>query len=363
VLGAAGAWAFTGESRVLGYVVKETTPPPTDTRGRPGEVPVGWTFTDDPTWDFFVACVAPALEGTQPPNAFIRRLLLPRSMVQIWPGLDGRLRSGFVVLGLLVLAPLVAWPFLDARRRRFILGWALYGAFLVVGCLLLYAIADTYVPQRTPGRRLMPYLLILPVVAMTLLLWLVGRLLVPAWRTLLPGRGRALVAGLALAILTAGAVSASPIAIPGAEEGDAALSQTGYDAYRWIDANLPADARILTNAYTDGALAAVAQRVGIVDGRAVYLENPTFLDESTSLCLGSRVIFGTPSVPGAGSFLDRERVTHLLVATNGPNGTDLGGYVQFPTDVAALRADPRLRLVRSFDGDRLLLFEVTGAST
>ena len=37
--------------------------------------------------------------------------------------------------------------------------------------------------------------------------------------------------------------------------------------------------RLLANAYTDGAVAAVAHRVGIVDGRAVYLENPTFLAE------------------------------------------------------------------------------------
>ena len=62
----------------------------------------------------------------------------------------------------------------------------------------------------------MPYLLVVPVVAMTGVLWVVGRLLAPAWRVLLPGRGRALAAGLALALLTAGAVSASPLAVPSA---------------------------------------------------------------------------------------------------------------------------------------------------
>ena len=35
---------------------------------------------------------------------------------------------GCVVLLLLTIAPLLAWPFLDARRRRFVLGWALFGA-------------------------------------------------------------------------------------------------------------------------------------------------------------------------------------------------------------------------------------------
>ena len=57
----------------------------------------------------------------------------------------------------------------------------------------------------------MPYLLIVPVVAMTALLWLLGRLTAPAWRALLPGRGRgrAVAAALALIVLTTGAVSAS----------------------------------------------------------------------------------------------------------------------------------------------------------
>ena len=85
---------------------------------------------------------------------------------------------------------------------------------------------------------------------------------------------------------------------------------------------------------------------------------PAFLAESTALALGARVVFGTPSAPGAASFLEREGVTHLLVATDPVDGTDLGGYLPFATDVAAIRADPRFRLVREFDDGRLLLFEV-----
>ena len=139
----------------------------------------------------------------------------------------------------------------------------------------------------------MPYLLLLPVVAMTLSLWVIGRLLAPGWRTLLPGRGRALVAGLALATADGGAVSRprrsrSPAPMT-------AMRPSARPATTPTAGSTPtcrADARILTNAYTDGALAAVAHRVGIVDGRAVYLENPTFLAESTALCLGARVVFG-----------------------------------------------------------------------
>jgi hypothetical protein len=359
VLGAASGWALTGESRVLGYVVGGASPDLVAARGRPGEIPAGWTFTDDPTWDFYTASVAPRLNGMPPPDAFTDSQLLPRSMVLIWPGLDGRTRSGLAVLGALVVAPFLAWPFLDARRRRFLLGWAGFAGLLVAGSILLFASSDTYVPQRTAGRRLMPYLLLVPVVAMTALLWIVGRLSAPAWRALVPGRGRAVAAGLALAVLTTGAVSASPrVGVATADEREAALSPAGYDAYRWMATELPADARILANAYTDGAIAAVAGRMGIVDGRAVYLEDPAFLAESTSLCLGARVVFGTPAAPGAGEYLARERVTHLLVATVGPNGTDLGGYLLFATDVEAIRADPRFRLLRDFDGSRLLLFEV-----
>ena len=135
VLGAVGAFAFTGESRILGYVVNKQAPPAPDlSRGRAGEVPAGWAFTDDPTWDFYVAWVAPGLQGTPPPDWFTSRLLLPRSMLQIWPGLDGRTRAGLAVLGALMLSLTVAWPFLDARRRRFILGWVLFGMSLTVGC-------------------------------------------------------------------------------------------------------------------------------------------------------------------------------------------------------------------------------------
>ena len=362
ILGAAGGWLLTGEARVLGYVVGRGAPPPdaSGTRGRPGEVPAGWTFTDDPTWDFYTASVAPGLVGTQPPDSFTDSLLLPRSILLVWPGLDGRTRSGLVVLGALVVAPFLAWPLLDPRRRRFLLGWAVFAVVLVVGSLLLFELSHTYVPQRTAGRRLMPYLLLVPVVATTVLLWLLGRVTAPAWRALLPGRGhgRAVAAALALVVLTTGAVSASARSEGAAEEREAALSPAGYDAYRWMATELPADARILANAYTDGAIAAVSGRTGIVDGRAVYLEDPAFLADSTALVLGARVVFGTPSAPGASSFLDRERVTHLLVATDPVDGTDLGGYLPFATDVAAIHADPRFRLVREFDGGRLLLFEV-----
>ena len=62
----------------------------------------------------------------------------------------------------------------------------------------------------------------------------------------------------------------------------------------------------------------------------------------------------------AETYLARERVTHVLIATEGPLGRDLGGYLLFDTDVDAISADGRFNLLRSFGDDRLLLFEVVG---
>ena len=150
---------------MLGYVVGRDTAPATvpAERGRPGEIPAGWTFTDDPTWDFYTASVAPGLDGTQPPDSFTDSLLA----ASLDPaGLAGSRRADPVrawsCSALLVVAPFLAWPFLDPRRRRFLLGWAAFAVVLVVGSLILFELSHTYVPQRTAGRRLMPYLLIAP---------------------------------------------------------------------------------------------------------------------------------------------------------------------------------------------------------
>ena len=160
-------------------------------------------------------------------------------------------------------------------------------------------------------------------------------------------------------MLTVGAVSASPIPGSVTEEREAALSPAGYDAYRWMAANLPADARILTNAYTDGAVAAVAKRVGIVDGRAVYLEDPTFLAESTALVLGARVVFGMPAAPGA-EFVPRSGGRDPPAGRDGRPKTApiwAGTCCSIRTS-AAIRVRPPVPLAVRFDDDRLQLYEV-----
>ena len=122
--------------------------------------------------------------------------------------------------------------------------------------------------------------------------------------------------------------------------------------------NLPPGSRVLANAYTDGSLTLLSGDVGILDGRAVYLEDPEFLGETTSLLLGARRFYMEPGSPEGRAFLADEDVEYLLVV--GPRGTssDLAGYRPFPTDFDALAGDSRYTLVQRFGNERLMLFRV-----
>jgi hypothetical protein len=348
--------AMTGELRILGYVARDL--PATGVGASPELIaPSGWRFSGDPTWDFYVASVAPAQLGLPAPERFWDSRLLPRAILHVWPGLDGRQFVLLSVLAGFVVVPYLAWPVLDARRRRALVTWGLFGIGLLAGSMILFLLADTYVPARVGPRRLMPFELFLPVVSGIVILWGVDRLLAPGWRALFPRRGAMVAAGAALALLAAGAVAPAPPG-PVAEDREPGLTTEGFGAYRWIAANTPPDARILANAYTDGSLSALSERVGIVDGRAVYLEDPEFLAESTRLVLGARVVFAEPDSEAARRFVEREDVDYLLAT--GPDGTgnDLGGYDPFATNVAALRASGRYTLVQAFGDERLLLFRV-----
>ena len=354
LIGAGVNAVFAGDFRLVGYVTEardQPAPVPAD------RIPSGWVFSDDPTWDFYVASVAPGQMGQPPPASFFGSDLLPRAILAIWPGLDGRFRPDLIMLGIVCLLPLLAWPWLDPRRRRLMLATWVFGAALLAGSLALFAISSTYVPARVGPRRLMPYELLVPVVSTIVLLHLLDRWLRPGWRLLLPERFAGLAAALLLAVLTVGAVAPSRTAT-GDDTDEPGLTVTGYDALRWVDANLRADARILTNAYTDGSMLAVAHRSAVLDGRAVYLEDASFLAESTSLVLGARVLFADPTGPRAEEYLRAERVNYALVATAGPGGGDIGGYLLFDTNLGALAGSDRYTQVRSFGDGRLLLYRV-----
>jgi hypothetical protein len=357
-LGVALNAALVGEFRLLGYVAGAAPRDPVPVLTRVNEIPPGWRFSSDPTWDFYVAAVAPAEMGNQPPTSFTDRRVLPRAVFDVWPGLDARGRAMLVVLFGLLAIPFLAWPALDGRRQRLVVTWAVFSVVLAVGAWLLFRMSDTYVPRRVGPRRLIPYELFLPVVAGMVGLWILDRIARPAWRALIPARRAMVPAGLALAVITTGMISPAPTAFADIDDSDPGLTHAGYEAYTWIAANTKPDSRILANAYTDGAIAALAQRTGIVDGRAVYLENPGFLTESTALVLGARVVFADPGGTAAAAYLDREAVDYVLVAGPGATGADLGGYRPFDTNLASLASSGRYTLVRTFGDGRLQLFAV-----
>jgi hypothetical protein len=358
VVGILGNAAIAGDFRLVGYIAGSEDPPPAADRQPlpPYRLPIGWTLTSDPTWDFYVAAAAPGEVGAQPPVRFRDRRILPRSILHVWPALDGQGPEGLVLLVGLVGAPFLAWPWLDTRRRRLLLIVAIFAVALLVGSYLLNEISSTYVPRRAGGRRLMPYELLVPVVAGVCWLWAMQRILEPGWQSLLRRRAAAAAGGLAMLLLVAAAVA--PVA--GEEDLDEApgLSSVGYRAYEWIRASLPPDARILANAYTDGAMTALTERVSILDGRAVYLENAAFLGDATRLVLGARRYFQTPADPNAASFLDEADADYLLVVGPTGRGADLGGYRPFPTDYETLAASARLSVVAQFGDGTLTLFKV-----
>jgi hypothetical protein len=162
-LGSVALFAATGHPGAFGYLASGPRSAAAIVHPEPSEIPAGWTFSDDPTWDFYVAAVAPNYLGVAAPASFRDARLLPRSILRVWAGIDGRTRPGLIALIVLALTPIIAWRWLDARRRRAIVVWLTFGGALVLGSYLLFAISDTYVPQRTGGVRHRPSLVFIPV--------------------------------------------------------------------------------------------------------------------------------------------------------------------------------------------------------
>jgi hypothetical protein len=365
VVGVAGGLAansiLTGRGGLLEYVSGAASGEPATVEIDPTLLPEGWVLSADPTWNFNIAAVAGGQSGTAPPRSFTDRRLLSRENLHVWPALDARTGPGLVALAAILLVPMLAWPWLDPRRRSLVVILAIFAVGLLAGAWLLNAISDTYVPRRIGARRLLPYELLVPVgaamVGVLLLARGLGRFLdrvrvAPATRGLLAAIGIAAVIFLPLASSTRAAD----------EEESTGITARGYAAYEWLRANLSPDARILANAYTDGSLTLLSARTGILDGRAVYLEDPPFLSEATSLLLGGRRFFGDPSNPGSDAYLALADADYLLVATTPDSGFDLGGYRPFVTDLQAINADPRFSFVRELADGSLRLYQVLNVS-
>jgi hypothetical protein len=350
---------ITGEGGLFDYVTGGGQGPAAATVD-PGLLPDGWVLSDDPTWNFNVAAVAGGQSGTSPPVSFTDRRLLSRENLHVWPVIDARAGPGQVALAAILLLPVLAWPWLDPRRRTFLLVILVFAVGLLAGAWLLNEISATYVPRRIGARRLLPYELFVPVgaamVGTTVLATGLRRALfslrlAPSQRRIAASIGLAALLVIPLISWTSSAD----------DEESTGISARGYVAYAWLRDNLPEGARILANAYTDGSLTLLSGRIGILDGRAVYLEDPSFLSDATGLLLGARRYFSDPSNPGSDDYLAAANVEYLLVGTTPESGFDLGGYRPFVTDLSALDADSRFSLVRELADGSLRLYRLVTA--
>jgi hypothetical protein len=352
-IGVVGDAVLTGDTRILRLVAAQAVALPTAID--PQLAPVGWQPSGDRTWDFHVAATDPSQFGQSPPVAFIDGRLLPGSVVHVWPWLDARLLLPLLALAALLAVPIIGWPFADARRQRAMLAWAAFAGVLIAGSVALSAFGDAYLVRRTGPGGLVPFLVIVPVVAAIVGLWWLDRWLGTRLRVL--PHGAMPLTGVVLAALTALVAVPGPAAAP-ATDRPPILTAAGYEAYSWIGLKVPPGSRILANAWTEGVLATVSGQIGVIDGPAPYVSEPAALARATGLLLGARRTFAEPDGAAATAFLEREGVQFLLVVTPAGSGDDLGGHEPFAVDVAALEASERYRVEGSFGDGRLLLFRV-----
>ncbi|MBA3779601.1 MAG: hypothetical protein H0X16_09960 [Chloroflexi bacterium] len=319
--------------------------------GRPaqGEAAAG---LDDQSWRVYRAIIGPDAPAEPPGPPADPAYLAPTARFP-WFGIDFLGPSG-ALLGVLLLAAAAVvlarhgTPVPRGSRDRpegqlLLFGLAVI-AMLLIGSLALFMLFPTYVPRRIGLRRLLPY----EIVGLAAILTAGVLATKAAWVESRPesgsssldrdppaplGRRGALTlgVGLACAIVAIGLMGASASRLMVNVEAGS-ISYDGRDAYLWLARNAPSDSRILVNGYTDGVVAGLAERPGIVDGRAPYGEDPGWVAQAERDANLARDFFARPS----SSTLAQLGADYVVV---GP-GSDLATSVNFPTDAAAIAALP-----------------------
>ena len=296
-----------------------------------------------------------------------------------WFFFDVNSRSSvFLMLGLAVLVGgafllqspprLARWP---ASAKRAVVTWCCYGVGVYLLMLLICAYYSTWVPERVGPMRLMPYWALIFPIFIAGMTWVVSRglsSLVPrlaessrldfdarrAWL----GSGVGLAPALLLTVATLWTfttIDASrdrgvpPFYI--AEPRAGGISDSALRAYDWIEGNVPGDALVLANGYTEGALGMLTQRAGVLDGRTPFAQPDPWRAEAIEWLSQTRRFFrgaGRAEVPGGADY--------VLAARRDVN---LGGSY-FPTDFQALREVPGLKPVYASGG--VILYRVGSAS-
>lgn len=337
------------------------------------ELPHGWSLTGDGAWDLHVAAVAPGEVGREPPRTLADPRLAGSGYLAVWPGVDERRPEIIVTLGGLVAAPLLAWPWLDGRRRRLVAATIGAALGLLALAVLLDRLGGGYAVHWIASQLASFAMVGAAVVAGLVALWGVDRLLRPGIRALVPWPGEGdplgpnhgarsgprpaamLAAGAMGALFTAGIIAPAPAASLVASDvrDSRRLTAAGLEAWRWIAAETPPGSRVLANAHTEGVAALIGRRTAILEGGAILRMDRRSLAEATMLVLGARALFSMPETEAADRYLERERVDYLLVAdvTAGATAGDLGGDIPFAADIAAL--ERRYAMVRTF-GDGVL---------
>lgn len=304
--------------------------------------PGGEVAGRDLTWQIILAT-----EGTDtyraPPDF---EAMLDKAAREPWANLDLVERPYLLVVFLL---PFLAWRLWTPGERGVALGALAFGVALGVLAAAFYLVYDTYVPQRTGPDRLAPYgaLALAPLSGLGVagLARAVGR------------RRRAGVhVATGVVLLALGVVLFLPTARDFVRRLDRqAIRPDAYAELKALDASLPADAVLLTNAYTDGSVNGILHRLGLTNGRVPFQAVPEFRDETIELMERTRRFLVNPA--SEPNLLREYGVTHILLA----NRTwALGGSALWPADGAALTAVPGITFVSKTDN--FVLYDVAGSA-
>jgi hypothetical protein len=212
---------------------------------------------------------------------------------------DRPVGARYTVLGLVALA-LVSILMVVRMRSLFrlaFIAWGLCIVMLAVAALFSFRF-DTLVPGDWGARRLFQYAALVP-----------GLLVPGLLEALLRPFANRSRAALASFMLVAGllAVVAAVNRIP---DRSLPRASAGLSAIEQVAANVPCDARMLSNARTAGAWEALTGRRAVTEGHAVFLR-PEVMDEILPVLIGANEFFSDPAANRG--FLDEQDIEYLVV--------------------------------------------------